>query len=129
MDLNRVWWIVGIVLLLAASVVCLVPSNEIPKAFEFGDKISHLVGHGALALYFSALVPRRSWWKLLIYLLLFGIVIEFAQHYMKLGRHGDFRDVLANSTGVVLGLVLGRLGLDRWPEVAGWLLGQRRAAP
>ena len=44
---------------------------------------SHLIGHGALALYFAGLVPRRGWWKIFVFLLLFGIAIEFAQYYMR----------------------------------------------
>jgi len=129
MDLNRVWWGLGGVLLLAAAVVCLMPMQEMPASFELSDKASHLVGHGALAAYFSGLVPRRSWWKLLVALLLFGIAIEFAQAFMNLGRNGDARDVLANAAGAAAGLLLGWLGLARWPELAGWMLGRRRVAP
>ena len=58
-------------------------------------------------------------------LLLFGIVIEFAQYFMHVGREGDPRDVVANSAGAVLGLSLARLGLSRWPDLAAWLLGRR----
>lgn len=125
MNLQRVWWALGVLLLIAAVVVCLVPIQEIPRSFEWNDKSSHLVGHGTLALYFSGLVPRRSWWKIFVYLLLMGVVIEFAQYYMHWGRFGDPRDVFANATGSVLGLAIGRLGGDRWPEFAAWLLGRR----
>jgi glycopeptide antibiotics resistance protein len=72
-------------------------------------------------------VPRRGWWKIFVFLLLFGISIEFAQYYMRAGRDGDPRDVIANSLGAVLGLLLGRIGLARWPELAAWLLGRRTA--
>ena len=77
-----------------------------PTAFESNDKVSHLVGHGTLALYFAGLVPRRGWWKIFVFLLLFGIAIEFAQYYMHVGREGDPRDVIANSLGAALGLLL-----------------------
>jgi len=46
---------------------------------------------------------------------------------MRAGRDGDPRDVIANSLGAVLGLLLGRIGLARWPELAAWLLGRRTA--
>ena len=55
-----VWWALGVLLVVAAIVVCLVPMHEMPTEFEFNDKLSHLVGHGALALYFAGLVPRRA---------------------------------------------------------------------
>lgn len=127
MNLMRVWWVLGVLLIVAATIVCLIPNTEIPKDFELNDKVSHLIGHGALAAYFAGLMPRRSWWKIFVLLLLFGTVIECAQHYMQFGREGDPRDVIANSLGTVLGLVAARCGLARWPEFAARLLGQRTA--
>jgi|KBSMisStaDraftv2_1062788.scaffolds.fasta_scaffold254381_2 VanZ family protein len=129
MNLTRLWWGMGFFLVALAVVVCLAPGREIPGVFELNDKVSHLAGHGALALYFSGLVPRRSWWKIFVFLLLLGTAIEFAQYFMHWGRDGDPRDQVANSIGALLGLLLARLGLSRWPELAAWLLGQRRAAP
>ena len=125
--LKRAWWGIGFFLIAAALVICLVPGQEIPSSFEFNDKISHMVGHGALAAWFAGLVPRRSWWKIFAALLVFGICIEFAQYYMQVGRDGDPRDVVANSCGALIGLGLSWLGLSRWPDWAAWLLGQRRA--
>ena len=129
MNLPRILWWLGWFWLALAVVVCLVPGHELPTRFEVNDKVSHLLGHGALALYFAGLVPRRSWWKLFVGLVLLGVAIEFAQYFMRVGREGDPRDVVANSLGVVLGLVLGWLGLARWPELVAWALGQRRATP
>jgi VanZ family protein len=80
-----------------------------------------------MAAYFAGLVPRRSWWKIFVFLLIIGISIEFAQHYMGQGRKADARDVLANATGATLGLMCARLGLARWTEWAAWLLGRRAA--
>ena len=127
MNLTRLWWGLGVALLVAATYLCLVPHVELPETFEWNDKVSHLVGHGALALYFAGLVPRRSWWKVFVFLVLFGTAIEFAQYAMHVGRDGDPRDVIANSLGAFLGLGLARLGLSRWPELGARLTGQ--AAP
>jgi VanZ family protein len=125
MNLQRVWWTIGAVVVAAAMVVCLLPVEELPAPLEWNDKLSHVIGHGLLAVYFAGLVPRRSWWKIFIFLLLMGIAIEFAQYFMHAGREGDPRDVVANSIGAALGLLAGRLGLARWPELAAWLLGRR----
>jgi VanZ family protein len=125
MNLHRVWWSLGALIVAAAMLVSLVPISEVPPGLEWNDKVSHLAGHGLMAIYFAGLVPRRSWWKVFLFLLLFGITVEFAQFYMQVGRQGDARDVVANSVGAALGLLLGRLGLSRWPEFAAWLLGRR----
>jgi VanZ family protein len=129
MNLTRVWWTIGAFLVLAAIVICLMPPQQLPATVDFNDKVGHLVGHGALAAYFAGLVPRRGWWKIFVFLLVFGVVIEFAQYFMQVGRDGDPRDLLANSAGVLFGLLLARLGLARWPEFGAWLLGRRRAVP
>jgi VanZ family protein len=125
MNLDRVWWSLGVLLVALAVVVCLVPAREVPSAFEWNDKASHIFGHAALAAYFAGLVPRRGWWKILAFLLGFGISIELAQYFMHSGREGDVRDVGANTAGAMLGLAFARLGLARWPEWAAWLLGRR----
>jgi VanZ family protein len=121
MNLQRVWWSLGVVFVALAILVCLVPVHDVPSPMEWNDKASHLVGHGALALYFAGLVPRHSWWKIFVFLLVMGLGVEFAQYYSQWGREGDPRDVFANSIGALLGLALGRLGAARWPELAAWL--------
>ena len=125
MSFAKFWWALGVAIVLAALVVCLLPGSEIPGTPN--DKVEHLAGHGLMALYFAGLVPRGRWWAIFAFLLVFGVVVELAQHYMALGRHGDVRDVIANVLGALLGLLLARLGLSRWPQAAAWLLGQRRA--
>jgi VanZ family protein len=121
MNLARLEWTFGIVLLVAATVACLVPGHDLPASFELNDKISHMIGHGALAAYFTGLIPRSRWWAIFVLLMLFGIVIEFAQYAMHVGRNGDPRDLIANGVGIALGLLLGLLGVARWPELVAWV--------
>ncbi len=125
MNLQRFWWILGFVLVSVATVLCLVPGNEMPKRFQANDLVSHFVGHGTLALYFAGLVPMRRWWKIFALLLAFGIFVEFAQYYMNVGRQGELKDVFSNAAGALLGLLAARLGLHRWPEWAARLSGRR----
>jgi VanZ family protein len=127
MNLNRVWWGLGALLVALAVLICLVPGRDLPKVLDWNDKLSHLMGHSVMAIYFSGLVPRARWWKIFAFLLLLGISIEFAQYYMRAGREADVRDVFANSMGAAFGLLLAKLGLARWPELATWLLGRRAA--
>jgi glycopeptide antibiotics resistance protein len=116
------------VIVVAALVICLVPAHEIPGVFEVSDKFAHLAGHAALAIYFAGLVPRPRWWKIFALLLVFGVAVELAQFTMHVGRNGDPRDVFANGAGAAFGLLLARLGLQRWPEFVERLWGQRRTA-
>jgi VanZ family protein len=124
----RLWWALGFLLVGLAVYVCLVPGPDIPSSFEMNDKVAHLIGHGLLAGYFSGLVPRRSWWKIFVFLLLLGGAIEMGQHSMHVGREADARDLIANSCGALLGLALGWLGFARWPQWVDRLLGRRVAS-
>ena len=124
---RRFWWVTGVVLVGVALVVCLMPMPPSNDPFEFDDKIAHLLGHSALALYFTGLIERRRWWKIFAFLLAFGVGVEFAQHHMHLGREGDVRDVIGNTVGDLLGLLLGYLGLSRWPLWVASLFGKRAA--
>jgi VanZ family protein len=125
--MTRFWWALGVVLVIAALVVCLMPMPELPKTFDLNDKVWHILGHTALAVYFTGLVERRRWWKIFVFLLGFGIGVEFAQHFMHVGRRADWRDVLGNSAGDLFGLLLGYLGLARWRQWMDWLSGRRAA--
>src|SRR5687767_7133262 len=116
----RFWWGLGALLVVVALVVCLMPMPHVPRAFDLNDKIAHILGHAALAVYFSGLVARQRWWQIFVFLLLFGVFVELAQHYMDVGRQGDMRDVLGNIAGDLFGLLLGYLGLSHWPA---WLNG------
>ena len=53
-----------------------------------------------------------------------GVAIEFAQGMMGLGREADPMDVLANCTGIAIGIVLALTPLGRWPLFLERLLGR-----
>lgn len=125
MTLQRFWWVVGFVLMGIATWLCLTPQIELSRVFRISDLISHFAGHGMLSLYFAGLVPIRRWWKIFVFLLAFGIGVEFAQYYMNVGRKGEVKDVFTNAAGALLGLLAARLGLSRWPEWAARLLGRQ----
>jgi VanZ family protein len=111
----RFWWSLGMVIVLAALYMCLAPGKEVPGVFELNDKISHAAGHTLLTLYFTGLVARGRWWKVVLFFTLFGAGVEVAQYYMHVGREADARDLIANAAGVSMGLLLAYLGVSRWP--------------
>jgi VanZ family protein len=126
--MTRLWWVLGVVIVGLALYVCLAPTPDIPGSFELNDKFSHAAGHALLTIYFTGLVARSRWWKVVVFLTLFGIAVEVAQHFMKAGREAEARDLLANAAGVALGLLLAHFGLCRWPRWVEWLLGRRAAS-
>jgi VanZ family protein len=111
----RLWLGLGWAAVVFAIVVCLVPVTKLPSA-NLSDKTEHFTAYLMLSLWFAGIYPRTRYWVIALGLLLLGVLIEFAQGAMHLGRHADALDVFANSTGIVAGLTLSWLGLGGWAQ-------------
>ena len=88
----------------------LVPDRVIPFDRLPNDKVLHFAGYfvaGALAPF--AFERIRSWVSIAVALIGLGVVVEYAQRAMSLGRSWDPHDMLANTLGVISGLALGLL--------------------
>lgn len=109
----RLWQVLGWLLVIGATVASLLPSTPMPRV-PSGDKFLHLLTYAVLAVWFAGLYPRTSYVRIAAALFLMGVAIEWAQGAMNLGRERDFRDVLANSAGIVIGLMLAFLWLGDW---------------
>ena len=73
-------------------------------SIENGDKFQHLIGYSVLALLAQLIwkQPAKVW----LFASLMGVAIEFAQALTPY-RSFDTHDMLANSLGAVLGVLLG----------------------
>jgi len=94
------------VFLLAVGVILyltLAPSEDVPGEGFIWDKAAHAIAFGTLVL-IGLLFSTRRRWKVVVAVWGLAIGIEFAQALMPFGRQGDWRDALADSVGVVLGL-------------------------
>jgi VanZ family protein len=108
-------------------VTCLLPAPDIaPVARLLPDKVEHATAFFGLALWFSGLYPRRSWWKLALGLVSLGALIEVAQGVFTTTRAMELNDAVADTVGVLLALAVARAGADRWCAVAESVLPTRR---
>lgn len=94
-------------MIVAVVVVSLIPPPSMPEvAFEGIDKVEHVVGYFALSAMAAALfAPMRTRARIAAALVALGIGLEVAQGAMTSTRTSDLLDALANTVGVVLGLV------------------------
>lgn len=76
--------------------------------FPNSDKIYHLFAYFSLAIswLFSFLKKQNSKFIIALGCIIYGIIIEVLQNTLTTYRTGDYLDVLANTLGVVLGLVV-----------------------
>lgn len=76
----------------------LIPSDELPKT-GVSDKVEHAIAFAGLAALGIQAFPGRHV-RLALSLLALGIVIEFLQALMNVGRHADVLDALADAVGI-----------------------------
>jgi len=112
-------WIPPILWGLLTAVLSLIPGG--PGNFQlFGvpniDKIGHFGMYGVwtfLIFYALSGYPgislRRAFWITFILGTLVGVVLEFGQYAMTLGRSFEINDMIANGFGSLIGAWLGQL--------------------
>jgi glycopeptide antibiotics resistance protein len=73
------------------------------NTLEFGSNVLMFVPIG---LFFLLLFGRRLWWLSVLFGVALTFGIEFAQQFMPT-RVSDVRDILANSSGAFIGVIVG----------------------
>ena len=97
-------WLSAIVVIAMVTMLSLFPSESVELSIN--DKIGHFLAYTVLTL--NAELLTKSYKQLLwliTLILLYGIMIEFVQGLIP-GRVPSLLDVLANSTGVLIGTLL-----------------------
>lgn len=105
-------WIIGWLLCVLLSVIT--PPN-ISVDVSNSDKVGHFLAYGTLSAWAVMLFRRKRTWILSAVALIFlGVAMEFAQGYLTTTRMMDWRDALANTMGVGLGLCVSLLPVQAW---------------
>lgn len=107
---RRAWLAAG--MLLVGLVVYLSLPPE-PLSFPQSDKLEHGFAYASLSLWFCQLYLRgRQRIAVVVALVTLGVVIEILQGLSGY-RYFEYADMLANSVGVLLGVLLARTPLGR----------------
>ena len=120
----RTWMMGGCFLLLLATVVCLMPADDVPDT-HVSDKLEHALGFVPLALWFGGISRRQRYLTVALALITFGGLIELAQGLIGWGRNADWLDLCADVAGVAAGLLLALTPLGRWADLLEILLRKR----
>jgi VanZ family protein len=95
--------------LVLTTVLLLMPSYTVPKAFNFYDKAQHSLVFVTLALAGLMAFPNRV--KAVCFgLCFYGGLMEVCQSQLTTTRHGDAVDWLADSAGIAAGLAIYLIG-------------------
>ena len=117
------WWRTAsgvlLVLVLAAAVM---PAfwfwpdrDKILSWFGEIDKWAHALVFAALAIWFAGQYRPRSYWRIAMGLLLYGVLIELCQRMVSY-RSAEWLDVGADMAGIMVGLLIAAAGLGGWSQ-------------
>jgi len=108
------WLLPGWVLVAAVIAASVFPGIAIVTLNITGaDKLAHAVSYCLLMIWFAGLYAPRHHWIVAVSLLALGLVLELVQWSLPY-RFFESADLLANATGVMVGLVLSIFLLAGW---------------
>jgi VanZ family protein len=114
------WRFASMVLLLLVLLSTLMPvmwfwpdRREFVSWFVGVDKWLHGMTFVVLALWFAGQYRRQSYWRIGVGLIFFGMFIEACQRLVSY-RSADWFDVVANTVGIVTGLLVATAGVGGW---------------
>ena len=93
-----------VLVIIAIAYLSLTPTDTITIG---NDKISHFIAYGSLMTIVGLLTfqTRKRFFLGIILALFYGAILEIAQYYVP-GRFMSFYDLIANATGVFIGIVI-----------------------
>lgn len=113
----RLWLAGGVVLVLIIMSGSLAPGEYVPSVgFWDSDKVNHALGYAGLTFWFTGIYSRSRYPHVIVGLLLLGALIEVLQGAMSFGRDRDFDDMIANTGGIVIGMILALTLTGGWAQ-------------
>lgn len=126
----RRWQIAGISVLVLVLAAALVPAlwfmHDVPgSGLVSTDKLLHTLTFMFLTVWFCGQYRRRSYWRVAVAMLMFGVLIEACQMLLT-WRSAEVGDLVADAVGIVLGLLLACAGAGGWSlRVEEWAEAKR----
>lgn len=96
----------GWLLVTLVSVLSLMPNPPEPFSFSYVDKVEHSIAYASLSWWFCQIYMTARL-RVVLALIAMGVLIEILQGLSGY-RYFEYADMLANSTGVLLGFLWAR---------------------
>lgn len=115
--MRKFYLILTLVWIVIITFLCLVSFSETSfNTFQNTDKLVHFFFYFTLTLLMIKSVKnikKNNYWSIILITISYGIVIEVLQGVFTETRKADFYDVLANSTGVIVAVLLNVYVINR----------------
>ena len=123
---KKTWQAVGWMMVVIVVWLSLTPRPPQPPSFLGWDKAQHFVAYGGLMVWYGMSFARH--WRWPLFLVCLGVALEFLQGLGGV-RSLDPMDMVANTLGVGIGLILVATPLGQSLAMADALLAQRLNRP
>lgn len=110
------WRLAGLVFLLGVLAATIMPTPWLwilPGKIQLADKWLHFLTFLFLSLWFAGQYSRSSYWRLVVGLTAFGVLIELIQRMISY-RSAEWTDLAADVGGIGIGIVIALAGLGGW---------------
>lgn len=112
------WRVAGIGILFVFLAAAVMPAlwfwpDISQNKFPLMDKWLHILSFLFLSLWFSGQYSRSSYWRLVIGLATFGVLIELSQRMVSY-RTAEWMDFVADLFGIGIGLIIAVAGAGGW---------------
>lgn len=97
--------LISATILIMITILSLTPLSELPEV-PGGDKLHHLAAYAAL-IFPVALARPKHWLLIALVFVAWSGAIELIQPYVN--RYGEWADMLANTCGLIIGIMLTNL--------------------
>jgi VanZ family protein len=104
-EIKKRWKALTLLILTAITILSLLPVAALPPA-PGTDKTHHFIAYAMLMLPVALRKPA-NWILFGVFFILYSGAIELIQPFVN--RYGEWVDLLANSVGVLCGVVIARL--------------------
>jgi VanZ family protein len=102
---SNLWRTIAYLIILSIIVLSLIPNPEDVTPFSASDKLLHVIAYTVAMFWFGLCFRRDRLYIIGIILIALGIIIEFVQGQTGY-REMSLYDILANITGIVIGILL-----------------------
>jgi VanZ family protein len=116
----RRWRVASVVLLVLVLAATMMPAvwfwpdrREFVSWFVGVDKWLHGITFVVLAVWFAGQYRLRSYWRIGVGLIFFGVLIEACQRLVTY-RSSDILDIVADAAGISIGLAMAMAGMGGW---------------
>ncbi|MDY0781296.1 VanZ family protein [Tenacibaculum sp. IB213877] len=100
--------LIAIAVTIAIAILSLIKIGKMPVHFTYIDKVEHTIAYFVLTFFWLLAQGKTSAARIKVVLIciVYGIIIEVLQKELTTYRSFDYADMLANSAGTIIALLI-----------------------